>query len=115
IMGEGDDRAGLERVLRVRGTGAVAGLAGGGGRIGGEGDLHAQRVRGVGEVLVFLAVAGGADLLPDGAGVGRLRIVRHGRIGEAGSDVEGVHRLRILAAEMRGREVVGIGGGGAFL
>src|SRR5690606_7576197 len=66
-------------------------------------------------VLVFLAVAGGADLLPDGAGAGRLRIVRHGRIGEAGSDVEGVHRLRILAAEMRGREVVGIGGGGAFL
>src|SRR3546814_18842715 len=79
-----------------------AGLAGGGLGVGGEGDLHAQRMRGVGENLAFLAVAGGADLLTDGFGVGRLRVVRHGCVGEAGSDVEGMHGLRILAAEMRG-------------
>src|SRR3546814_12317296 len=56
-----------------------------------------------------------SDLRTDGFGVGRLRVVRHGCGGEAGSDVEGMHGLRILAAEMRGREVVGIGGGSAFL
>src|SRR3546814_10469136 len=73
VLGEGDDRAGLERVLRGRRTRPVAGLAGGGLGVGGEGDLHAQRMRGVGENLAFLAVAGGADLLTDGLGVGRLR------------------------------------------
>src|SRR3546814_2336794 len=63
VLGEGDDRAGLERVLRVSRTRPVAGLEGGGLGVGGEGDLHAQRLRGVGENLAFLAVAGGADLL----------------------------------------------------
>src|SRR3546814_4671939 len=73
VLGEGDDRAGLERVLRVRRARTVAGLAGGGLGVGGEGDLHAQRMRGVGENLAFLAGAGGSELVNAGLGVGRLR------------------------------------------
>src|SRR5690606_1463744 len=69
VLGEGDDRAGLERILRVRRTRSVAGLAGGGFEVCGERDLHAQRMRGVCEDLAFPAVAGGADLLSDARGI----------------------------------------------
>src|SRR3546814_19567232 len=98
VLGEGDDRAGLERVLRVRRTRPVAGLADGGLGGGGEGDLHAQRMRGVGENLAFLAGAGCAALLTAGSGVGRRRVGRAGCGGEAGGEVGGMLVLRMTTA-----------------
>ena len=92
-----DDQAWRERIGRMLRTGAMAGFAHRNRRIGPIGDVQAERMQGVGEMIRFEPMAGDAGLLADRSRVGSQRVVGDRRIGESGSGRRhvAVHRLSV--------------------
>ncbi len=98
ILRVADDQALRGRVLRVRGTRSVAGLADRNARIGLVRRMQAERVQRVREVLALELMAGDAHLLADRLRVGRARIRRDDRFGEARRREQALHVLMGLVA-----------------
>ena len=94
-------REGIGRMLR---TGAVAGFAHRNPRIGTIGDVQAEGVEGVREMIGFEPMARDAGLLADRSGVGSQRVVGDRRIGESGSGRRHVAVHRTICREVGRRE-----------
>jgi len=85
VFGVRNDEAGREGIGRMLRTGAVAGFAHRNPRVGTIGDVQAEGVEGMSEMIGFEPMAGDAGFLPDRSRVGSQWVVGDRGIGESGS------------------------------
>ena len=104
VFGVRNDEAGREGIGRMLRTGAVAGFAHRNPRVGTIGDVQAEGVEGVGEMIGFEPMASDAGLLADRSRVGSQRVVGDRSIGESGSGRRHVAVHRTICREVGRRE-----------
>ena len=104
IFGVRDDEARREGISRMLRAGAMAGFANRNSRIGAIGDVQAEGVEGMSEMIGLEPMASDAGLLADRPRVGSQRVVGDRSIGESGSGWRHVVVHRTICREAGRRE-----------